>query len=341
MVTLDERVIKMFHIPDTIRTAVGDFRAHSQKIGYQVSQYIPEPWRESGGKGVTVAVLDTGCQVDHVDFVGSVDPDGGYYNAITAETRKELHRQWKKTGSKRLKARVENLAEVTDRDGHGTHVSGIISANSNTTGVLGVAPEAIVYPIKVLGDDGTGKFEWIIDGIYKSIRAKVDVINMSLGSTVGNRHLKKAIQSAYDKGIPVVCAAGNAGTNRLDYPALYKESISVGAIDKSDSRARFSQMGSNLDFVAPGVEILSTVPTNRYMIMSGTSMAAPWLSGVIALVLSKHRKHGGKTPINNVEDVRNHLKKICIDLGDVGRDPKTGFGIVDLSKLKEHFKENL
>ncbi len=218
-----------------------------------------------------------------------------------------------------------------------THVSGIITANNNELGIVGVAPEAKVLTIKVLGDDGSGSFDAIIAGIDEAIARKADVINMSLGSPSGNEKLRLAIKRAYDRNIPIVCAAGNAGVTRLDFPACYPETISVGALDPKNIKASFSQMGPNLDFVAPGVDILSTIPGNGYMCMSGTSQATPWVTGIIALMLSKHKKDQGDTPINNVEDVRNHLRKVAIDIDAVGKDDKTGFGLIDVKNLFSQF----
>lgn len=239
-----------FYLPDTKRTPVtGDFRALSQKVGYQIAQYhVPEAWLETRGDGVTVAVLDTGCSMTHEDLVGSFV---GSFNCTNPK-------------------RITN--DVTDKDMHGSHVTGIIAARDNAIGIVGVAPDAKIIPIKVLGDDGSGSFEAIVAGIDKAIEMKVDVINMSLGAPGGHPMLYAAVKRAYDAGIPIICAAGNRGTASLDFPASYKETISVGALDVRNMKATFSQMGPNLDFMAPGVEILSTVPINSYMLMSGTCL---------------------------------------------------------------------
>ena len=268
----------MMYLPDTIRKKVNtsEFRALSQNVGYQISKHIPPHWLESGGEGIKVAVLDTGCQVDHVDLVGSID---GMYNATTAHRSAVLRKQsrsfwnflpWRKT--EEICNEVQSLSSVADNDSHGSHVSGIITANNNVVGMVGVAPKSMICVIKVLGDDGSGSFDWIVDGINQAINQGADVINMSLGATSGNVALHRAIKAAYQRGIPVICAAGNSGTKKLDYPAVYPETIAVGAIDRSNMRATWSQTGPNLDFMAPGVDILSTVPTNQYMLMSGTCL---------------------------------------------------------------------
>ena len=212
-----------------------------------------------------------------------------------------------------------------------THVTGIITANNNDLGVVGVAPKAKVVCIKVLGDNGSGAYKWISRGIEEAIARNVDIISMSLGGPFDESGLHAAIKRAYENNIPIICAAGNAGdVHNLDYPGRYTETISIGALNADNIRAEFSQTGRNLDFMAPGVDILSTVPVNSYSVMSGSSMSCPWAAGVVALMLSKHHKKGGSTPVNTVEDVREHLKKTAIDLQDAGRDPKTGFGLIDV-----------
>lgn len=306
----------MFYLFDTIRQSV-DFMTLSQKVGYQVSKFhVPDVWKDTEGEGINVAILDTGCDCQHADLRAC----NGSYTCIP-----------------RLKKPGSGNAGVADGDGHGTHVSGIIAARNNTIGIVGLAPKCNIFPIKVLDDSGSGSIEWVVEGLNRVLQGrknkKFDVVNMSLGSTEGDPRLRKALQRLYEAGIPVVCAAGNAGTKQLDYPARYPETIAVGAVDENNLKASFSQMGPNLDFMAPGVSILSTVPNNRYMIMSGTSMATPWITGVIALMIAKHRKHGGDTPINSVEDVRDHLKKACIDMKQAGRDQATGFGLIDVPKI--------
>ncbi len=297
------------HLPDVTRKAVRQIHSLSQTVGYQIStHHIPDVWLETEGEDITIAVLDTGCQADHEDLQGSV-PSG--INFTTNDKK-----------------------DFSDRDGHGTHCSGIISANNNTIGIVGVAPKAKIMAMKVLGDDGSGTYEWIISGIMRAVSKKVDIISMSLGGSDYYDRLHDAVRHAYKKGIPIICAAGNSGNiHQLDYPGRYPETISIGALNKDNIRAEFSQTGEKLDFMAPGVDILSTVPVNQYQSMSGTSMATPWAAGIVALIISKHRKSGGGTPINGVEDIKEHLRKTAIDMGDLGKDEFTGFGLIDVDKM--------
>lgn len=324
-----------FRLPDVVRKQVVDFISLSQTVGYQISMYhIPDYWAVTKGEGVKVAILDTGCDVSHVDLSGGIYTSYKVNCVVPYSLRKSYKKEKNLSKKKRLRRRINAYCTaVNDVDGHGTHVAGIIGARNNAVGIVGVAPDCSLIPIKVLGDDGTGDFNSIVSGINKAIELGVDVINMSLGSPAGSPALADAVKRAYRAGIAVICAAGNSGTQSLDFPARYPQTISVGAIDKNNLRASFSQMGSTLDFVAPGVDILSTYPGNRYMVMSGTSMATPWVVGAVALLISKHRKSGGKTPINNVEDIRTHLRRTCIDLNSSGPDIQTGFGLIDVSKL--------
>lgn len=309
----------------------------SQTVGYQISTHnIPEQWATTQGEGIKIAVLDTGCQINHVDITESIGQKHNFSQESDIAAYKERAR------SRRDWRRYQNKvrADVTDRDGHGTHVTGIITANNNNLGVVGVAPACEVEVIKVLNDQGVGYTDDIALGIEFAILWKVDVISMSFGGSESDGALHSAIKKAYAKNIPVICAAGNSGDiNTLDYPAKYPETISVGALTKENIRAAFSQTGPRLDFMAPGVDIVSTTPLNKYTPMSGTSMATPWVAGVIALMIAKHRKYGGRTPVNNVEDVREHLKKTSIDLDVAGRDPQTGFGLVDVQKLLDEGDE--
>lgn len=331
-------------LPDVIREELGLITSFSQTIGYQISKHnIPDIWEQTQGEYVKVAVLDTGCQRDHVDFEGDIEQGHNPTSGNSVAFYQGKIRQTKNKNKRRkLQGKINKvLANVTDVDGHGTHCTGIITANNNTIGIVGVAPKAAVLPIKVLGDNGSGSFRDVIQGINHAVALKADVISMSLGSSSGMPELQQAIRRAYNKGIPVICAAGNAGTTTLDYPAKYTETIAVGALDRNNLRASFSQMGPNLDFMAPGVDIISTIPGNRYASMSGTSMATPWLAGMVALMIAKHRTHGGRTPINNVEDVREHLKKICLDLARAGKDNETGYGIVDAQLALNEWVETL
>lgn len=219
-----------------------------------------------------------------------------------------------------------------------THVCGIIAACNNEIGMIGVAPKAHVIPIKVLDKNGNGNLKDVTAGVYAAIDLGADIITMSLGCPCPLPELHKAIQAAANKGIPCFVAAGNAGlTKDVFYPGAYEETIAIGSIDSTFSRSNFSNTGLNLDFMAPGQDILSTVPDNWYAIMSGTSMAGPWVAGLAALLLAACRKyHGPDCPhLKTVEGYRNkfRLHTYPITGDNAGKEFFQGFGIIDVKGL--------
>ncbi len=270
-------------------------------------------WKLTQGEGVKVAVLDTGV-IDHPDL--KVNIKGGI-NFSSSDKK-----------------------DYIDRQGHGTHVAGIIAAQNNDFGVVGVAPKAEIYAVKVLGDQGYGSFEMIAQGIDWAVENKMDVISMSLGSATPHSSIHDAIKRAYKKNITIVAAAGNDGDeyddNDMGYPARYPETIAVGSVNKYLKRSWFSSDGEELDIMAPGEEIYSTFLKNEYAILSGTSMATPFITGVLALLISEHRKSKSKkTPIDTPEKIREHLIRTADDAGEIGKDNFYGYGIVSPTKLLE------
>lgn len=227
------------------------------------------------------------------------------------------------------------LPGPSDIDGHGTHVGGIIAARQNGGGVVGVAPEAKLLVGKVLGDNGYGTAQQLVNGIRWAIDKKADIISMSLGSPIPSYEMHEAIKAAVEAGIFVICAAGNSGPNldTVDYPAIYPETVAVGAIDRTRRIAQFSSRGKAVDIVAPGDNILSTYPPRGFAALSGTSMATPFVSGVVALMLSKHRTFGGQTAVKTQAELIEHLRKTAIDMGMPGFDPYYGFGLINPEAL--------
>lgn len=230
-------------------------------------------WQQSNeGEGITIGVIDSGCDVNHESLKNNIV---GVKN-FTSEDGK-------------------NPNIVIDRVGHGTHVIGTIVANSNKYSVIGVAPRANIYVLKAIDMTGSGKLNWVINAIYYAIEKKVDIISMSLGMSQSSEKLEKAIKEAVRNNILVVCAAGNEGDGNANdyeysYPAAYADVISVGAVDKKANLASFSNSNLVVDVVAPGVDILSTYPGNKFVTMSGTSMATPHVSGSLALLKNWSRK---------------------------------------------------
>ncbi|MEA5514921.1 S8 family peptidase [Nodularia sp. UHCC 0506] len=247
----------------------------------------PAAWAQGyTGKGIVIAVLDTGVDYNHADLKNNIwtnsgeipgngiDDDGnGYIDDVQG---------W---------SFADNSNNVIDVNGHGTHVAGTIAGENNGFGVTGIAYDAKIMPVKVLNDDGAGSTSSVADGIYYAVNNGANVINLSLGGNFPNSTLEAAIQYASSKGAVVVMAAGNNGYPFTNYPARYANNwgLAVGAVDSNNQMANFSnQAGMNaFPYVtAPGVGIYSTVPGNQYATYSGTSMATPHVAGVVALMLS-------------------------------------------------------
>lgn len=266
---------------------------------------IPDIWRETKGKGIKVAVLDTGIDY-HIDLVQNLK---GGYNFIS-----------------------ESYNNYRDMQGHGTHCAGIIAASDNSFGVVGVAPEASLYACKVLNDKGCGTNRAIANAIHWCIKNKIDIVSMSLGCKEDDPFLRTAIKEAYQAGIILVAAAGNDGDEYLDddidYPGKYEEVICVGSVNKYLDRSWFSSDGEELDITAPGENILSTYLNNSYATLSGTSMATPFIAGLAALILAKHRTNKNETPILNNRQMMEHILRFTNDKGEIGKDRWYGYGVV-------------
>jgi len=265
------------------------------------------------GAGITVAVIDTGIDKDHPDLADNII---GGYNYVPQRGR-------------------VNTKSWDDDNGHGTHVAGTIAGiRGNDIGVIGVAPDASLYGIKVLNKRGSGYMTDVIDGITwaatvnvgtNKVPDYVDVISMSLSGPESTAMLT-AVNFAAGKGIILVAASGNDYTSSVSYPAAYTNVISVGATDKSDNVASFSNYDANLDFVAPGVDVFSTYKDGGYATGSGTSMACPHVAGVVALLLES----GVISDYDNGlvgNPIYTALKSTADALSDY--DAKDGNGLVD------------
>lgn len=250
------------------------------------------------GKGVNVAIIDSGIDKDHPDLAYNIA--GGINFVGTGPLWRRNPDAW------------------DDDNGHGTHVAGTVAALDDGVGVVGVAPEASLYALKVLNSSATGSYsaiiaalEWVVDN------GEIYITNNSYGSSgVPGTTVETAFYNAALAGILNVCAAGNTGNesgtgDNVIYPARYESCIAVAATDQSDSRASFSSTGPDVELAAPGVDIYSTYMGGGYGTMSGTSMACPHVAGTLALIL--------QFSIFDTAD----------DLGDLGRDWKYGWGLVN------------
>lgn len=271
----------------------------------------PEVWSESKqGSGVVIAVLDTGCQKDHPDLQDRII--GG--RNFTADFNGDAN-------------------NFDDNNGHGTHVAGTIAASENNQGVLGMAPQAKLLILKVLEGNGSGSIQGIVNAIQYAIDwkgtngEKVRIISMSLGGPQGSQEFHDAIIRAINCGILVVCAAGNTGKQEVQFPGAYNEVVGVGAVDLNKKFAYFSTMNNEVDVVAPGVDIISTYPGNKYAKLSGTSMATPHVTGAAALIINQCEKDFERT-LTEVE-IYAQLCKRTSTLGY--KKMKEGNGFLDLT----------
>jgi subtilisin family serine protease len=265
------------------------------------------------GKGIKIAVLDTGV-FPHNDL--SIAGGASF---------------------------VDYTNSYSDDNGHGTHVAGIIGAKNNSFGITGVAPECLLYSVKVLDQNGTGYVSSIVSGIEWAIEKGMDIVNISIGSREPSTVLKLVLDKAYSEDILIVSAAGNDGTNNqtlentINYPAKFSNTIAVGAVDQSKNRANFSSFGDELELVAPGSEIVSTYLNHEYAIMDGTSMAAPFISGIAALLMESNQN-------KNATKIRDLLRQESVDLGLPGRDPYFGYGLAQapyfFNDIDNHWAKN-
>lgn len=297
-------------LPPFDREEILSAQALAQQIGWQITAFhLPDAWKVTCGENVKIAVLDTGADLTHIDLAPNLIPGFNFINPALPPD---------------------------DDNGHSSHVCGIIAACNNNEGMVGVAPCSKIMPIKVLNRSANGNMENVVKGIDWAVEHGADLITMSLGTRNPLDEVQQAIIRAHEVGVVTFVAAGNAGSSKnLLYPAAYPECISVGAIDENCFRADFSCTGPNLDFVAPGVKILSTVPKGWYAIMSGTSMACPFTVGVAALILSYKRQtnHNIRLTANEYRQILRQntmqVKNLDNSLDRNGRRFFEGFGIIN------------
>ncbi|MFN3284121.1 MAG: S8 family serine peptidase [Pseudothermotoga sp.] len=213
-----------------------------------------------------------------------------------------------------------------DENGHGTHVTGIISAvTNNDKGIASVTWGLTkILPLRVFDASGIGTYFNVTKAFLFAVDHGAKIINFSGGGGPSDV-VYEVVKYAYDNDVIIVCAAGNDGSAGIDYPAAYRETIAVGAVNSSLEKASYSDYGPELDFVAPGGEpdygILSTWLNNSYQSTAGTSMATPHVTGVIALMIAKG--------ITGVENIRYILGRTAFDSGSTGRDEYYGWGLID------------
>ncbi|WP_261381298.1 S8 family peptidase [Paenibacillus cremeus] len=239
----------------------------------------PQAWNKSKGDRIRIGVIDTGVDYNHPDLRYCLS------RGINILNRQML---------------------PLDDNGHGTHIAGTIAAYTRQKGVMGVAPQAVIHPVKAFDHQGGAYVSDIISGIDWCVLNNVNIINMSFGMKTYSKALEAAVLSAYRAGIVVVASSGNEGKQaEVDYPARLKQVIAVGATTRKGYIAPFSNVGKQIDIYAPGEKIYSTWLRGKYNELSGTSMATSHVSGVIALMLAQ--KPGIK-PLRVKNLLRKHAR---------------------------------
>ncbi len=340
--------------PNFTRRVLG--YAASEQVDSSTGQWgnaqikAPDAWNtyfstsEPPGKGVTVAILDSGVDVRHPDLAANVAKDG-LGKDIYIDVLRDASGSTDACGGLTYDwatAYQNSSHPGPDGHGHGTHVAGIVAAVGNNSGtggqnIVGVAPAATILPVKTMDCRGDGNDWNIAYGIKAAADSNARIMNLSIGGPEPSELLEDALAYAMGKGVLVVVAAGNGFGVPVYYPAAYQGVIAVGAVDRTDAYQPYSNVGPQVGLMAPGGTtnqsvdgILSTTPTygstitrsGSYARVSGTSQASPFVAGVAALLWSKD-------PSLTADQVRARLFASAKDLGTAGFDEKYGWGRVD------------
>lgn len=257
----------------------------------------PQGWTlNTGAVWVTIAIVDSGVDLTHPDLFVRILPGYDFVN---------------------------NDSIAQDDNGHGTHVAAIAAASSNNAvGISGVNWGANILPVKVLNASGNGTYARTAAGIVWATDRGAQVINLSLGGASPSFVLNDAVNYAYQRGVILVASTGNAGISGVLYPAAYDPVIAVGATDSTNSWAGFSNYGAEVDVVAPGVNIYSAYIGGGYGYRSGTSMSAPHVSGLAAILWG--------IPGNGPANIRTIIETTAQDLGNPGWDNYFGYGLIQM-----------
>lgn len=272
----------------------------AQQHGPKLTQ-APEAWNISRGKGVTIAIVDTGVDTEHPDLKNKMVAG---YNVL------------------------DRSSNPRDDNGHGTHCAGVAGAETNNaTGIAGMAPDAKIMPIKALNSGGGGSDALVAEGVVWAVDHGAQIVSLSLGTPEESAPLKDACAYAAVKGVLVVAAMGNAGNGDKNYPAAYPGVLAVGATDEQDKEADFSQYGEWISVCAPGTGIYSTFPTynvtlnddgypTEYAALDGTSMATPMVAGVAALVKAKYPSYRPEQIKQRIEATADRASAFNIHTGN-------------------------
>jgi thermitase len=277
------------------------FSIPSQVYGQNIVE-APRAWDLGAGSAdIIIAILDSGINRDHPEFTGRVLAG---YDFINGDE------------------------DSADDHGHGTHVAGVAAAAlNNEQGIAGICPQCMLLPVKVLDSGNKGTWGSVAAGIYYAVDQGARVINLSLGATISSRTLEDAISYAEAHDVLVVASAGNAASTTPYYPAALPYVVAVGATNDSDEQWPLSNEGDHLDLSAPGYRIYSTYynleQNGGYTLMSGTSMAAPFVAGLVGLLASSNPTWSGA-------EIYDTMTATADDLGEPDKDPVYGYGRVNV-----------
>ena len=268
---------------------VPDDTSFAQQWG-MVKIQAPEAWDIThGSAGVNIAILDYGIDQDHPDVSSKITANANFTTSGT----------------------------VDDLDGHGTHLAGIAGAvTGNNFGVAGVGYDSSLMNGKILRESVGGFSSWLANGMIWATDNGADVISISFITSGASGTLENAVNYAWDNGVVVVAAAGNNGNNTPQYPGAFANAIAVAATDSTDALAGFSSFGNWVNVAAPGVTIYSTLPGGTYGNRSGTSMAAPHVSGLVALLFAIAIDTNENGFVN--DEVRSAIEATAEDIGVAG-----------------------
>jgi thermitase len=288
--------VKAYRADPKVAYAELDYTA--QAVGSPNDPYLSQQWGltkvkaaeawdiTTGNATIKIAILDTGVDLDHPDLAGKIV----------------------------ISTNFTTSASANDVAGHGTHVAGIAAASTNNgTGTAGLGYNSSIMNVKVLGDDGSGYYSWVAQGIIWAADNGANVINLSLGGSAASTTLESAINYAWNKGVVVVAAAGNSGASAPSYPAYYSNVIAAAATDSYDRLASYSNYGDWVDVAAPGSSIYSTLINGSYGYATGTSMSSPFVAGLAGLVFTRVTDTNNNKFLN--DEVRTQIESTCDNIG--------------------------
>jgi subtilisin family serine protease len=294
-----------FLLPGDQIKYTGNIQTLSDIIDWGIIDFdVPKLWQKNKGDDISIMVCDTGI-IDHIDLKDNIDYE-------------------------KARSFIDNENYI-DYQGHGTCVAGIIAAKESGFGIVGVAPKSRIIPIKSLSNQGFATDYSLEQTLNYALEIKPDIINMSLGGQYPQSDVfHQILKELYNLNIPVVCAMGNYGEDYSCFPADYPETLGVTSYKKDRNISSFSSRSVNADFALPGEDILTTNLNNQYSIVNGTSFAAPFLSGLIAIILSEAKKKNISYTVPQIKDL---LIRSCIDYGPNGKDSLFGYGIIEVNNL--------